>query len=110
MNGFPKLDGIRWLSEDFPDLVALKVILVNRSLQEMDIPGMALPETESEMMIDLSKLAGVSPWYPKGSDEPSDIECSVDVEGVSNFVANVRLKDLITAWNFYKTFMYSKLL
>lgn len=108
MKGFPKIKGIEWLCEDFPDLIAVDVTLVNRTIQEMDIPGMEPPETESKMYIDLSLLAGLNPWYPKGSEEPSQTECAVDVNGISNFVANVKLEDFIQAWIFCKRFKYSK--
>lgn len=108
MSGFPKIKGIKWMSEDFPDIVGVNVTLVNRSMQEMDIPGMALPETPSVMYIDLSLLAGLNPWYPKGADEPSETECSVDVNGCANFIADVKLEDMIEAWIFCKRFKYSK--
>lgn len=108
MKGFPKIPGIEWLCEDFPDLIAVDVTLVNRSRQEMDIPGMDLGEVPSKMYIDLTMLAGLNPWYPKGSDDPSETECSVDVNGISNFVANVKLEDFIQAWIFCKRFKYSR--
>ena len=108
MKGFPKIKGIEWLCEDFPDLIAVDVTLVNRRVQEMDIPGMDPEETESKMYLDLTLLAGLNPWYPKGSDEPSETECSVDVNGISNFVANVKLEDFIEAWKFCKRFKYSR--
>jgi hypothetical protein len=108
MSGFPKIKGIKWMSEDFPDIITVDVNLVNRAMQEMDIPGVELPETPSVMYIDLSLLAGLNPWYPKGSEEPSETECSVDVNGISNFVANVKLEHMLEAWIFYKRFKYSR--
>ena len=104
MSGFPKIKGLRWVNDDFPDLVALEVTLVDRSLQEMAIEGMALPEQPGVVYIDLSKLASVTPWYPKGSDDPSPIACAVEVEGVDRFIANISVKDLLEAWIFYKRF------
>lgn len=98
----PKVKGIRWLDEELPDLIAVSITLVNRSIQELDIPGMDIPETPSELVIDLSKLAGVGPWYPKGSDDPSEIECSIDVEGMVSFVGNVSMKDMLQVWLYYK--------
>jgi hypothetical protein len=88
--------------------VTVDVTLVNRSMQELDIPGMDIPETPSLMYIDLTKLSGINPWYPKGSEEPSQTECSVDVNGVSNFVADIKLEDLLEAWLFCKKFKYNK--
>lgn len=108
MSGFPKLKGIKWMCEDFPDVIAVDVTLVNRKMQEMDIPGMAIPETSSVMYIDLSKLAALNPWYPAGSDDPSETECSIDVEGVTNFIGDVNIEDMMKAWLFYKRFKYSK--
>lgn len=107
MSGFPKIKGLRWLCEDFPDLVAIDVTLVNRSIEELDIPGLKSPETSSEMRIDISKLAAINEWYPKGSDEPSETECSVEIEGVNSFVADMTVKDLTEAWIFYKRFKYA---
>ena len=104
---FPKIEGLRWLAEDFPDLVAIKITLVNRKLQDLDIPGMAIPETDGEMHVDLSKLAAVHHWYPKGEDEPSKGECSVDIEGVNGFIADISVENLIEAWIFYKRFKYA---
>lgn len=107
MSGFPKIKGLRWLCEDFPDLVAISVTLVNRSIQALDIPGMIIPETPGEVISDLSKLSAIHEWYPKGSDDPSLISCSVDIEGVDNFIADVTVKDMLEAWIFYKRFKYA---
>lgn len=107
MNTFPKIKGIRWLSEDFPDLVAIDVMLVDKSLENLDIAGFEAPQIKSEIKVDLSKLAAVSYWYPRGQDEPSETECSVDVEGVNGFVANVPVKNLVEAWLFCKKFKYA---
>jgi len=107
MSGFPKIKGLRWLYEDCPDLVALSVTLVNRSIQELDIPGMSIPETPGEIRCDLSKLAAIHAWYPKGSDEPSTTACSVDIEGVDGFIADITVNDLTEAWIFYKRFKYA---
>jgi hypothetical protein len=98
----PKLKGIRWLDDELPDLIAIKITLVNKSIQDLDIPGMEIPETYAEMKVDLSKLAAVSPWYPKGSDDPAENACLVDIEGVANFVADTSEKDIIQAWIYYK--------
>lgn len=98
----PKIKGIRWLDEEIPDLIAVSVTLVNRTIQELDIPGMVIPETPSELFIDLNKLAGVGPWYPKGSDDPSETECSIDVEGMISFVGNVNIKDMLEVWIYFK--------
>jgi hypothetical protein len=108
MSGFPKIKGLRWLCEDFPDLVAIEVTLVDRTLRDLEIEGMAIPEQPGFMYIDLSKLAGVHDWYPKGSDEPSQKCCTVEVDGVDSFIGDISVKDLIEAWIFYKRFYYAR--
>jgi len=105
---FPKIKGLRWIADDFPDLVAIEVTLINRSLNDLGIEGLELPETYAEILVDLSKLAAVSPFYPKGEDEPSPIECSIDIDGVDNFVGNMSVRGLLEAWVFYKRFTYNK--
>jgi len=107
MSTFPKIKGITWLSEGFPDLISIKIIMVDRKIQDLDIKGMAVPEIEVDQYIDLSKLAGVREWYPPESEEPSLTECVVDVDGVDNFIGNLPIKNLLQAWIFYKHFKYA---
>lgn len=108
MSGFPKIKGLRWLSEDFPDLVAIDVTLEDRKIRDLGIEGMEIPQTSGIMYVDLSKLAGVHDWYPKDHDNPSETECSVDFDGINNFIADMSTKDLIEAWIFYKRFKYAR--
>lgn len=108
MSKFPKIKGLRWLCEDFPDLVAVEVSLIDKVIQAMDIPGMEVPEIKSEMNIDLSKIAAVSVWYSEGAELPSETECRVDIDGVASFIADMTVKDLTEAWIFYKYFNYSR--
>jgi len=107
MSGFPKIKGLRWLCEDFPDLVSIDITLIDRKLKDLDIPGMSVSETPGDMIVDLSKLSAIHHWYPEGSDEPSVKECSVDFEGVNGFIADITIKDLTEAWIFYKRFNYA---
>lgn len=100
----PKIRNIRWLDEDLPNLIAVQVTLVDNSIAKLDIPGLEPPETFSEMRIDLAKLSAISDWYPKGSDEPSEVECFLDVEGVEKFVANVSVEEATQAWIYYHRF------
>lgn len=100
----PKIRNIRWLDDELSNLVAVKVTLIDRTIANMDIPGMEVPETPSEIRIDLGKLAGVSPWYPKGSDEPSETECFLDIEGIEKFVADVSIEEITEAWIYYHRF------
>ena len=59
--------------------------------------------------LDLSKLAGVKPWYPKGSDEPSEKECLCDFMGIDQVILNITIDQIMEAWLFYKTFKQNKL-
>lgn len=97
----PKIRNIRWLDPELPNLVAVAVTLIDRKIEELDIPGLETPETPSETRIDLAKLSAVSPWYPKGSEEPSKIECFLDIDGVEKFVANVSIEEITEAWIYY---------
>jgi len=106
---FPKIKNLIWLSENFPDLVSIKVTLEDKKKHLLDdIPGVEILDIEVDQYLDLSKLAGVRDWYPDGEDEPSPNECLVDVDGISTIVVNITKRDLLAAWIFYKTFKYSK--
>lgn len=104
MSKFPKIKGLKWLNEDFPDLVAIKVTLVDKKMYDMNLPGMKLPEINGVMNVDLSRLAAVAPWYPEGSDDFAENQCSIDVDGVSNFIGDMSTADLLQAWLFYKNY------
>lgn len=111
MSGFPKIKGLRWLCEDFPDLVAVDVTLVDNALKSLEIDGMKIPEMPGKMYLDLSRLAGVRYWYPKDSDEPDepdDKACYVDIDGMDSFIGDISVKDLLEAWIFYKRFYYAR--
>lgn len=95
----PKIKGITWLDEELPDLVAIDITLVSKKYEEM---GIESPETPSKMYADLSKLAGVSEWYPKDSEVPSQKECFLDFEGLERFVANISVKNALAAWMYFK--------
>ena len=108
MNGFPKIIGLTWLCEDFPDLVAIDITLVDNALKNLEIEGMKIPEMPGKMYLDLSRLAGVRPWYPKDCDDPSEKECSIDIDGMDSFIGDINIKDLLEAWIFYKRFYYAR--
>jgi hypothetical protein len=97
----PKIRNIRWLDPELPNLVVVAVTLIDKKIEDLDIPGMQTPETPSEVRIDLAKLSAVSPWYPKGSDEPSEKECFLDIDGVEKFVADVSIEEITEAWIYY---------
>ena len=93
---------MRWVSQDTPDLIIIKVLMQNRLQWEMDI---ADPEEQLiDFYLDLSKLAGVKPWYPKGSDEPSKTECLCDFVGIDQVILYITIDQIMEAWIFYKTF------
>lgn len=104
---FPKIKNLRWLSKDNPDLIQVVVMLEDKSQRNLGIPGFEPEEMESIYTLDLSKLAGVHPYYPVGSDNPSETECFVDFEGVNTFVVSVSEKDMIKAWLAYKNYTYA---
>jgi len=101
---FPEIEGMTWLSEEFPDLVSIKVVMENRAQALMDIPGLKPEETLLDQYVDLGLLAGVRDWYEKGADEPSETECQVDFNGINQMVFYIKKKDLLAAWMFYKQF------
>ena len=105
---FPKIKGLRWLSEDFPDLIAIDITLEDRKIKDLGIEGMKIPQQPGELYIDLSQLAGVRPFYLEGSDDPSDVECTLDIDGMDSFIADISIKNILEAWVFYKRFKYSK--
>lgn len=98
----PKIKGIKWMDEEIPDLIAVPISLVNRELQEADIPGLKLEEIPDNTIIDLSKLAALNHWYPKGSDDPSENHCLIDVEGVEKFLVDLPREKMLQAWIYYK--------
>lgn len=102
MIDFPKIRGIKWLSTDCPDLVAVKVMLEDKVQRSLGIAGMKIDEIVDDYYIDLSKLAGVRNWYPTEDDIPAKNECMVDIDGVSSFVASLSKEALLEAWLFYK--------
>lgn len=106
MSEFPKIKGITWMDETAPDIIGVDVVLVHRLSRELGLKE--IPTEPSIVYIDLSKLAGVRKWYPEGEDEPSEIESSVDVEGVDNFIASVTVKNMLEAWMFNKRFHYAR--
>ncbi len=106
MSKFPEIDGIEWMDKSIPDIIGVRVVLVHRLSQELGLSD--VPTEPSVVFVDLSRLAGLRYWYPDGCDDPSETECSVDVEGVDNFIATVTLKNMLKAWKFYKQFKYSK--
>lgn len=101
---FPKIKGIKWLSEDYPDLICIQIVMENRAQAEMGLDN--VEECTIDMYLDLSKLAGIKDWYEKGEDDPSTTECCVDFEGVTQMVLVVTKENLLKAWLFYKNFKY----
>lgn len=101
---FPEIKGITWLSDEFPDLVSIKVVMENRTIANLDIPGMKIPEMILDFYLDLTKLAGVKDWYEKGSDDPSETECCADFEGVNQMVITITKENLLKAWLFCKQY------
>lgn len=104
---FPEIEGITWLSTDFPDIVIVKITLEDKRKQELDLPDLDINDIEVDQYIDLSRVAGVRAWYPWMQEEPSKNECMLDVEGIVGFVANISIENMIKAWIIYKNFYYA---
>ncbi len=102
MAEFPKIKNMRWVSEETPDLIIVKVVMQNRVQYES---GVEKPDEQLEnFYLDLSKLAGVKPWYEKGSDKASETECLCDFMGIDQTVLYITIPQMMEAWLFYKTF------
>lgn len=99
---FPKIKNMRWVSEDFPDLIVVKCLMENRVQAEFGVKDPE--EILINFYLDLSKLAGVKPWYPKGSDEPSKTECLCDFMGIDQVILNITIEQMLEAWCFYKSY------
>ena len=56
---FPKIKGITWISEEFPDIVSIPITLVDRKIQNLDIKGLEIPEIQVQQFFDISQLAGI---------------------------------------------------
>lgn len=104
---FPKIKGLKWVSDIYPDLVVIRIRLESVTHLDLGIPGFKPEQTEMDYHLDLSLLAGIRDWIERGSEEVSDIECLVDFNGMSQMALLIRKEDLIKAWIFYKDFKYN---
>jgi len=104
----PKIPGITWLDESIPEIICVPITMEDRKFRDLGLDNIKPPTITVPQYIDLSKLAGIRPWYPLESDDPSSNECLVDVEGMLDFVADVAVKDIIEAWLYYKRWKNSK--
>jgi len=98
----PKIKCIKWIDEEIPDIIAVFITMEDRKFRDLALDKVAIPTIQVTQYIDLSKLAGVRPWYPIDSEEPSSTECLVDVEGMIDFVADVPVQNMLEAWIYYK--------
>ena len=97
----PKIPGIRWMDDEIPDIIGIPVTLEDKKLRDLGLD--VTPDTiQIELYIDLSKLAGVRNWFPTSSEEPSPNECLIDVDGMLDFVADLKVKDVLEAWIYNK--------
>lgn len=101
---FPKIKGLKWLSDDCPDLIEVKTILLDKKQFEMDLPN-GPDEIEASQYCDLSKLAGVRDFYPE-MNEISNTECMVDFSGMPSMIIKINKHDMLKAWLVYKQFNY----
>lgn len=105
---FPKIRGLKWVSDTYPDLVIIRVALESTTHNDLGIPGFKPEQTIMDYHLDLSLLAGIRDWIERGCDTASETECLVDFNGMSQMALLIRKEDLIKAWVFYKDFKYNK--
>lgn len=97
----PRFEDIEWVSEENLELVLVKVTLVNQLHQELGLDNM--DEILEDYYIDLSKLSGIKPWYPKEKEDgASETECLVDMACKEAIVINVNMFHLLKFWEYYK--------
>ena len=104
MREFPKIKGLKRISQDCPDIVSIPVQMERVSLVDMGLPS---PIELLDMYLDLSKLAGVKEWWEKDAPEASSTECVADFVGINSLVLNIGKEELLKAWLFYKTWKYA---
>ena len=103
---FPKIKGLKWMSKDYPDLICIKIIMVNKTQYDLGIPELNSEETLVDIYLDLSRLACIKDWWEKDAEEPSKTECCVDFSGIPQMVLVITKEELLKAWIFYKNFKY----
>lgn len=96
----PEIEGVKWMTSSTLDIISIAVTLESKGLKELGLKD--VPSLKSEIILDLSKLAGLRPYFPTELEVPSSSECIVDVEGLDSFVADVSLEEMIELWIFYK--------
>ncbi len=79
---------MRWLSKDCPDLIVVKILMVDVEQNRMGLSN--IDEHLVDFYLDLSKLARVKRWYEKGSYEPSKTECLCDFMGIEQVILILR--------------------
>lgn len=105
---FPKIKGIKWLSENNPDLVSIPILLENKIQRDLDIKGLEVETMADRIIIDLAQLCAVRHFYPKGmsGDEFSTTECLAYISGIGDIVLSIPRNNLLEAWIFFKIFRY----
>jgi len=98
---FPKIEGMTWLSEEFPDLVIVKVLMENALLADMGLP---CEDIDLDLHVDITMIVGIKDWYEKGSEIPAKDIVVVDFNGMSQLLLRIEKKELIKAWLFIKQY------
>lgn len=104
----PKIKGIVWQDAEIPEIIAVPITLEEKKFLELGLDNIKPPSIQIMQYIDLSKLAGLRPWFGKDAEEPSEEECLVDIEGMVDFVVDVPLKNMLKAWLYYKHWKNSR--
>lgn len=97
MQELPKVKGIEWM---FSTIAKVPVTFVNRKAQDMGLD--IIPELPGHVYLDISKLAGVEPYYPDGVDEESPNICRVNIEGVPEMLVNIGILTMLEVWKIAK--------
>jgi len=100
-NFFPEIEGLTWVSDKFPDLVVIKVLMENAQLADLGLP---CDDIDLDLHVDLRSIVGIKDWYEKGSETPSEDITVVDFNGMAQCLIRIKKAELLKAWIFIKTF------
>ena len=102
----PKIKGIEWMDSEIPEIIAVPITLEDRMYKDLGLDKVEPNTMQITQYVDLSKMAGLRRWYI--TEEGSTTECVVDVVGMSDFIADVPIENMLEAWVYYKRWKESK--
>lgn len=101
MSYFPEIKGVTWVSEKFPDIVIIKVLMENAQLADLGLP---CEDIDLDLHVDITSIVGIKDWYEKGSETAAKDIVVVDFNGMAQCLIRIEKQELIKAWLFVKTF------